>query len=173
MHLILSPTPLCSSVTETLAEVSSMQRCVQCKMWRWSHSSYLAHIKDTLLPIYILQHRTLSLCMLFSALLHISTWRCLMFDWPHTTEAKSCKSCCAKTNHDAVQFQHPSCLIGQASPHQSQSADPQCHCQKETVCAWYWHPPTWAAHERVGGRLLMINLSDKAHSFSSLKKLVS
>lgn len=53
MHLILSPTPLCSSLTETLAEVSSMQRCVQCKMW---------NVESLVLPCTYKRHAISNIC---------------------------------------------------------------------------------------------------------------
>lgn len=106
----------------------------------------------------------------------------MVFDWPHTTAAKACKICWKTTNHVAAQHRHPSHLIGQASPHQSQSVHLQRHRQKETVWEAFYPPPElhmscsevvrqWSinscTHSRRHDKLFLRKLSKPLHRQSN------
>lgn len=99
MHLILPHTPpLCYCLTGTQLTVQMPKHGV---------AQTARHVWKTRFSQYALWHRTHSHCAMFSPSLHISTWWCFTFDWPHTTEAKACEICRATTNHVAVRRRQP------------------------------------------------------------------
>lgn len=132
MQLILAPTPpLCDCLSWT--QLKSIVSCVNPKTW--SHSKCLALKKHTILKISCKARPTQTAQCPRRYYIHQHVWlathhrRHSLQDLPRDDQSRR------RTTPSTSR------LIGQASPHQSQSEHSQCHRQKETVWEAFYPPP--------------------------------